>query len=174
MAGFSPGKIVYVGSFSKILSPHLRLGYIVAPRDTLNALTRLIPLLDRQGDQVMELATATFIEAGELTRHARRAIAVYRGRRDAFAKALAETFGDRVRFNVPAGGLAFWLEFQNNKDLDRIELYAKRTGLRLLRSEQYQQSPLAARGLRLGFASKTETEAAASLSLLHRVSIDHR
>ena len=51
----------------QILSPHLRLGYIVAPPDTVNALTRLILLLDRQGDQVTELATATFMEEGELT-----------------------------------------------------------------------------------------------------------
>ena len=158
---------------SKILSPHLRLGYIVAPRETVNALARQILLLDRQGDQVMELAIATFIEAGELTRHARRAMTVYQCRRDAFAKSLVGTFGDRIRFNVPAGGLAFWLEFNDNEDLDRIELYAKRTGLRLLQSEQFRQSPHAARGLRLGFASKTETEAAASLSLLGRASIDH-
>jgi GntR family transcriptional regulator/MocR family aminotransferase len=171
MAGFSPGKIFYVGSFSKILSPHLRLGYIVAPPDTVNALARQILLLDRQGDQVTELATATFMEESELIRHARRAIIVYRARRDAFANALAATFGDRIRFKIPGGGLAFWIEFANIQDLDRIELYATKAELRLLQSETFRQSANAARGLRLGFASKTATEAAASLALLHRVSL---
>jgi GntR family transcriptional regulator / MocR family aminotransferase len=66
MAGFSPDKVVYIGSFSKILSPHLRLGYVVASEETVKAIARQIVLVDRQGDQIMELAVANFIEANEL------------------------------------------------------------------------------------------------------------
>lgn len=166
MAGFSPENIVYVGSFSKILSPHLRLGYIIAAKQTVDAVAKQIVLLDRQGDQITELAVADFIESGELVRHARRTLNLYRGRRDAFCSILSQTFGDRVRFNKPKGGLAFWLEFTKPEDLNSIEHLAKLKQLRILRSEQFRHSPGTRRGLRLGFASKTESEAAASLKVL--------
>ena len=166
MAGFSPEKVVYVGSLSKILSPHLRMGYIVASEDTVQAVARQILLLDRQGDQVTECAVASFIEADELMRHARRALGLYRQRRDAFDAALRSTIGDRARFSKPMGGLAFWLEFEDESKLDRIEQNARLGGLRLLRSEQFRLSSRARRGLRLGFASKTEREAIDSLAIL--------
>ena len=71
-----------------------------------------------------------------------------------------------MRFNKPKGGLAFWLEFTKPEDLNSIEHLAKLKQLRILRSEQFRHSPGTRRGLRLGFASKTESEAAASLKVL--------
>jgi DNA-binding transcriptional MocR family regulator len=64
------------------------------------------------------------------------------------------------------GGLAFWLEFEDESELDRIEQNARLRDLRLLRSEQFRLSSRARRGLRLGFASKTEREAIDSLAIL--------
>jgi GntR family transcriptional regulator / MocR family aminotransferase len=142
------------------------MGYIVASEDTVQAVARQILLLDRQGDQVTECAVASFIEADELMRHARRALGLYRQRRDAFDAALRSTIGDRARFSKPMGGLAFWLEFEDESKLDRIEQNARLGGLRLLRSEQFRLSSRARRGLRLGFASKTEREAIDSLAIL--------
>jgi DNA-binding transcriptional MocR family regulator len=87
-----------------------------------------ILLVDRQGDQVTEMAVAETIETGELARHARRALNVYRGRRDAFASLLRAHFGELIRFDAPLGGLAFWIVFPNYKNLERLETRAKMKG----------------------------------------------
>jgi GntR family transcriptional regulator/MocR family aminotransferase len=158
MASFAPAKSIYIGSFSKILSPNLRLGYVVAPKEVIDVFAKQIALVDRQGDQVTEMAVAEIIDAGELGRHARRALAVYRGRRDAFASLLRAHFGGLIRFDIPLGGLAIWVQFVQNEHLQRLETRARAKGFRILSSDAFRICDSAPRGLRLGFASKDNHE----------------
>ena len=166
MASFAPSKIIYIGSFSKILSPNLRLGYLVGPKEVIDVFAKQILLIDRQGDQVTEMAVAEIIETGELARHARRALNVYRGRRDAFASLLRANFGEIIRFDVPLGGLAFWIQFIDHENLRRLEARARTKGFRMLCSEVYRISENAPHGLRLGFASKDTHEMSEAIANL--------
>jgi GntR family transcriptional regulator/MocR family aminotransferase len=170
MASFAPAKVIYIGSFSKILSPNLRLGYVVGPKEVIDVFAKQILLVDRQGDQATEMAVAEIIESGELARHARRALNVYRGRRDAFASLLRANFGELIRFDVPFGGLAFWIQFLDNDDLQRLETRARMKGFRLLSSESFRISELAPHGLRLGFASKHPHEMSEAIANLRNFS----
>jgi GntR family transcriptional regulator/MocR family aminotransferase len=158
MASFAPTRIIYIGSFSKILSPSLRLGYVVAPKEVIDVFAKQIALVDRQGDQVTEMAVAEIIDAGELARHARRALAVYRTRRDGFASLLRAHFGDLIRFDVPQGGLAFWIQFPHHEHLQRLEARVRAKGIRMLPSDSFRICASAPYGLRLGFASKDNHE----------------
>ncbi|WP_456758692.1 MocR-like pyridoxine biosynthesis transcription factor PdxR [Bradyrhizobium sp. USDA 4011] len=166
MASFAPTKIIYIGSFSKILSPNLRLGYVVAPKEVIDVFAKQILLIDRQGDQITETAVAEIIDQGELARHARRALTVYRGRRDAFASLLRAHFGDLIRFEVPVGGLAFWIRFQHDSYLHQLETRALAKGFRLLLSDSYRICSSAPHGLRLGFASKDRHEMSEAITRL--------
>jgi GntR family transcriptional regulator / MocR family aminotransferase len=166
MASFAPSKIIYIGSFSKILSPNLRLGYLVGPKEVIDVFAKQILLIDRQGDQVTEMAVAEIIETGELARHARRALNVYRSRRDAFASLLRANFGEIIRFDVPLGGLAFWIQFLEIETLQRLETRARMRGFRLLPSDSFRISALAPFGLRLGFASKDQQEMSEAIANL--------
>jgi GntR family transcriptional regulator / MocR family aminotransferase len=166
MASFTPSKVLYIGSFSKILSPNLRLGYVVAPKEVIDVFAKQIVLIDRQGDQVTEAAIAEIIEAGELARHARRALIAYRGRRDAFASLLRAHFGGLIKFNVPLGGLAFWIQFIQNEHLRLLEDRARAKGFRLLLSNPYRIHDSAPYGLRLGFASKNQQEMSEAITEL--------
>ena len=158
IASFAPSKVVYIGSFSKILSPSLRLGYIVAAKDTIDACAKQIVLLDRQGDQVLEMAVADIMETGELARHVRRALNAYRARRDSFVSLLRANFGDLIRFEVPRGGLAIWVEFEELEKLMRLEERASARNFSLLGSELFRIAEFSKHGLRLGFASKNDVE----------------
>ena len=168
MASYAPNRVIHVGSLSKLLLPALRIGYIAAPAAFIAAIAHGVALTDGMGNTLTEDAAAELIDEGELRRHARKAMQTYATRRLAFARALEGELGDVVRYRVPDGGLAFWLEFPRITDLDGIEARAPALGLRFASSRSFATSPSAPRGLRLGFASLTEEEGAGALRLLAR------
>src|SRR3984885_11205074 len=126
MAGFAPERVIYVGSLSKLLLPALRIGYIVAPAKVVDSLAQQVMLLDSMGNTLTEDAAADLIESGEVRRHVRKVTQIYAQRRKAFAAMLAEELGGLADFEVPDGGLAFWVRFRNLKALDAIEQPAAR------------------------------------------------
>lgn len=109
LAALWPEGTVYLGSFSKVLAPGLRLGYLVAP-------TELGPKL-LQAKQAADLHTPSFnqrlvyevIREGFLDQHVPTIRARYRTQRDAMAQALHAHMPAGCRWNTPQGGMFFWL-----------------------------------------------------------------
>ncbi len=159
MASYAPDRVVYVGSLSKLLLPALRIGYLAAPREVIDAVSYEVSLTDGMGNTITEDAAAELIDAGEVRRHARKANRVYAERRDAFTAVVDEAFGDMVDVQIPEGGLALWLRFRDIAALDRIERRAARLGLSFAASHSFMARDEAPRGLRLGFASLKQEEA---------------
>jgi len=171
MASYAPARTIYVGSLSKLLVPALRLGYIAAPREVIEALAYQVSLSDGMGNTLTEDAAAELIETGEVRRHVRKTAQIYAARRDAFAHSLQQEMGALVDFEVPEGGLAFWLRFRDIAALDRLEARAPSVGLSFASSHSFAAAPDAERGLRIGFASLTEAEAREGLRVLHECAI---
>jgi GntR family transcriptional regulator/MocR family aminotransferase len=84
----SDGRVIYVGTFSKILSPDLRLGFLVAPPSLIPAICAVRQAIDWCPPTITQLALATFIEEGQLDQHLRRSRLVYRERHRQLWKAL--------------------------------------------------------------------------------------
>ncbi|TDW67576.1 GntR family transcriptional regulator/MocR family aminotransferase [Novosphingobium sp. PhB55] len=169
MAAYAPGRVIYAGSLSKLLLPALRIGYIAAPVEVIEALAHVVSLVDGMGNTLTETAAAELIESGELSRHARKVRQIYAQRRTTFAAALDATLGDRVSYEMPPGGLAFWLRFASEDMLDRIEAGAAAAGLRFAPSRSFMTRDSAPRGLRIGFASLDQHEARGALEVLRSV-----
>ncbi|MVN77493.1 aminotransferase class I/II-fold pyridoxal phosphate-dependent enzyme [Hymenobacter sp. HMF4947] len=151
------GRVLYVGSLSKALSPAVRLGYVVAPPDIIAALGPLRRLVDRQGDALLEEAVAELLAEGELTRHLKRARQHYQQRRDACCQLLRTELSAWLSFSVPAGGLAIWGCWRADIDLPLVVAHGRRLGLAFSDGMRHQ-GPTGAWGLRLGFASLTVEE----------------
>jgi len=160
MASYAPGRVIYVGSMSKLLLPALRIGYVVAPPPVVEAMAEQVMALDSMGNTITEDAVAELIDSGEVRRHVRKVTQIYGTRRLAFAEALQQQLGDLADFDLPDGGLAFWLRFRSQQVLDRIEQRAPDLGLWLAPSQSFVARPGTPSGLRLGFGSLNESEAA--------------
>ncbi|HTC18898.1 MAG TPA: PLP-dependent aminotransferase family protein [Stellaceae bacterium] len=152
------GKVVYIGSMSKLLTPSLRLGYIAAPKAFIDRAAAEIMMIDRQGDPATELAVAELIADGELHRHTRKAMRLYAERRLLMAKLLTERFHGRIDFTLPDGGLAIWVKFTDKIDMDDLVGAAYAKGVKILPGNAFTVSGRSIRATRLGFASMNAAE----------------
>ena len=99
------GRVVYVGSFSKVMLPALRLGFLIAPASLQDALRRAKALTDWHGEPATQAALARFIDDGLLARHVRKAAREYAVRRQGILDALHRDFGAWLRPVTSAAGL---------------------------------------------------------------------
>jgi GntR family transcriptional regulator/MocR family aminotransferase len=121
------GRTLYVGSFSKVLMPALRLGYVIVPRSLVTTFKRVTSFLVPAPAPATQMALAEFIDQGHFARHIRRMMRLYAERRAALAQALDDVFGDRVRVGLQANGIHLIAHFRT--DLPDTELGARGAAL---------------------------------------------
>jgi 2-aminoadipate transaminase len=116
----SDGRVIHLGSFSKILAPGLRLGWAVAPKPIIDQLTLLKLAADTQCSTLNMLATSRFLDAHDIDAQIARIRDVYRGKRDLMLAMLRAHFPQSVAFTEPNGGLFTWLTFPDGFDTARF------------------------------------------------------
>jgi 2-aminoadipate transaminase len=103
-------QVLYLGSFSKILGPALRTGWMVVPEELMPRLSALKHGADLDTPSLGQRLVAAYLESGDLSQHLARLRAEYRRRRDLMLECLAAALPPEVRWNRPAGGMYIWVE----------------------------------------------------------------
>ena len=158
--------VVYVGSLSKVFSPALRVGYVVAPAEIIEAMSNLRRIIDRQGDNLLESAVAVLFRDGEMRRHLKKAQKIYHRRRDLFCEMLKTELGHAVEFTKPTGGLAVWARFDRTYPLTEVARKSRENGLWISDGLHYGSKLNATR---LGFASVNEEEIEHGMEILKKI-----
>ena len=104
------------GTFSKILSPGIRLGWLTAARPLYEKFVILKQGSDLHTSTLIQMQVAAYLEMFNIEDHLARMRTVYRDRRDAMIRALEHDMPKCVSFSRPAGGLFLWLELPAHLD----------------------------------------------------------
>lgn len=102
------GHVIYLSSFSKVVSPALRIGFLVAPRPALRQLALVKQASDLNSSTLGQAVLDRFIREGHYARHLERLRRAYRERRDAMQRALEQAEIPGLEWTMPRGGFYFW------------------------------------------------------------------
>ena len=158
---------IYQGSFSKSLAPGLRLGFIAASPHLVPYLTRLKQAADLHSNRISQwLVLQQMRDAGRAKRLTGVA-AVYRRKRDYFAAALERHLGNLATWQMPPGGLFFWLRLARQTDTRTLLPEAIRRGVAFMPGEPfYPDQPKSCGALRLNFSHANEEQIERGLSIM--------
>lgn len=121
---FEQGNVLYVGSFSKILSPGMRLGWVVGPTPIIAYLTRAKQGVDLHTSLLVQMVVYELCQQGFFPGHIARIREVYHRRRDLMLSLMREHFPAGVSWTVPEGGLFIWVTFPPRIDADALLMEA--------------------------------------------------
>jgi 2-aminoadipate transaminase len=161
--------VLYVGTFSKILSPGIRVGWVAAPPPVLEKIGL--------GKQAADLCTSTltqffvreYFAEGRWREYINSLIKIYRGRRDTMLDALERHFPERAEWTRPAGGLFVWATLPDFIDTTDLLAKALREDVAFVPGRAAYADGRGAHSMRLNFSGSTEDEIREGIRRIGRV-----
>ncbi|MNE20172.1 HTH-type transcriptional regulatory protein GabR [compost metagenome] len=157
-------RVIYTGTFGRFLDPGFQMNFLIAPQDLLEEGKKYLNLFGKPNFMI-EKTLGEIIHQGDIFRYQRKFHKIVAERKDLFAKLLHTNFENKVTFEVPVSGLAFWVRFNVSFSLTSLQEKAKEKGLLLPSNCLYQNRTVIA--LRLGFAHLDEKDMCDAVRLLH-------
>lgn len=163
------GRVIYIGTFAKIMFPALRLGYIVVPPMLVDKIARALSTTGQFAPLLLQAAVAEFIESGKMARHLSRMRRLYAQRRKYFSDTVKEKFGhDLTLINGGAGIQIVGLLSKGNDDV-AIAAQAQKKGINLSSLSKYYRHSAPRQGFVLGYAASDQRATKAGLQKLREI-----
>jgi GntR family transcriptional regulator / MocR family aminotransferase len=161
-------RVIYIGTFSKVLFPSLRIGYVVIPSDLIDHFRAIRRVMDLGPPTFYQEVLADFIAEGHFARHIRRMLVLYRERRTVLVESIGKELGPIVKVLGDAAGLHLVLTLPAESRDTEIATRAARQNLRvwpLSTSYLGEARP----GLILGFGSAATEEIPAAVRKIRKL-----
>lgn len=163
-------RVLYTGTFSKVLLPGLRLAYLVVPEALVDKFRDTADYLPGPGSILLQASVADFMEQGHFARHLRRMRSVYAQRRGYLIDALAQMLADRLHVQPQAGGIHVLAHLKDGRNDKALAAAAQACGLAVQALSNWRMRRSPQGGLLMGFANfATAKEAAAAVRRLRDV-----
>jgi GntR family transcriptional regulator/MocR family aminotransferase len=161
--------VIYVGSFSKVLFPSVRIGYMILPLSLLDRVKNFVRYHDYFVDNMNQMTLTKMLENRDIDRHIYKMKKIYKKRRDFLVKTLIEAFGNEIEIYNKDTGLHLIVSFKNIIFTDElIEQYKKR-GLLLYPVWHHSENKYYPKNtLIMGFSHLNQTEIESAITLLSK------
>lgn len=149
------GRVIYTSTFSKMLMPDLRIGYIISEGPIYKSLVHLKCLNDLATSNLFQRALDAYLSIGRYQSHLRKTIRIYRKRRDCAIDTVGRVLKGKVIYTTPKGGLFLWLTLQDQINPNELIETAQKCGVSLGTVFTVEGDDQA-HHLRINFAFQTE------------------
>lgn len=147
------GSVMYLGTFSKILAPGFRLGWILAGPEAIEAILHAKQPADLHTATAPQMATYEVAKNGFIDTHVERIKDFYRERRDVMLRAIEEHFPSEARYTRPQGGLFVWAELPPAIDTRELLLDAVREKVAFVPGQGFHVDNTGTNTMRLNFSN---------------------
>jgi GntR family transcriptional regulator/MocR family aminotransferase len=162
-------RVIYIGTFSKVLFPALRVGYMVVPADLVARFAAVRETMDIFAPTLYQAVLADFIAEGHFARHLRRMRQLYRERRDALVAAIGGELGAALRVRDGQAGMHLVATLRRPANDRQLAAEAARQGLWTMPLSSCYLGAAAEQGLVLGYGGTTPGEIREGVRRLRRV-----
>jgi 2-aminoadipate transaminase len=156
--GFMSGNVIYLSTFSKVLAPGLRLGWMVAPTEVISKLVQLKQSTDLHTSTFAQMVSYEVARDGFLDEHVLTIRSVYRERRDIMLAALDEFFPSEVTWTRPEGGLFLWVTLPQGVDCEKLFQSALKQNVAFVPGDPFFPGGQNGSHMRLNFSNATPSQ----------------
>lgn len=162
------GRTIYLGSLNNVLAPALQISYLIGSEALIARCKAEKKLIDCQNKHLFEYAVTELIASGEMQRHRRRLGREFAERRQLMQQILRDELGSHVDFDMPKGGLAYWLRFRQPVDMRALLEHAQKEKVRFAPGSEFSAEGKEVQAARLGFANLNRNELESGLKRFKR------
>ena len=150
------GRVIYVSTFSKMLMPGLRVGFLAAEGPIYDCLVDFKRVNDLATSTLVQRALEAYVTVGRYQAHLRRSCQLFRKRRDVMLSAIRRYLPESVQLETPQGGLFVWLQLPENVDAEKLLPFAREEGVDFALGNRFFPEETNGRSwLRLNFVVQT-------------------
>lgn len=152
------GQVMYLGSFSKILSPGLRVAWACASPEVAAKIEELKETNDLQSPELTQMLAYYYVKMFDLEAHIKEIQKVYKERCELMVEMIKEYFPKSIKYTDPEGGMFLWLELPEGLDSDKILDDAVANGIAYIPGESFFSFPGVDNTVRMNFTMVKDEE----------------
>lgn len=160
------GRVLYLSTFSKIVSPGLRIGWVTAEEEFVEKLAIAKSAVDLCSDGLSQYVASELLAKGVVERQIRRVTDVYREKRDLMLESMEAYFPKEAEWNRPRGGLFLWVRLPEGMDASKMVFEAVERGVAYIPGSNFFTDPSKTNYMRLNYSFPSKEDIVEGIKIL--------
>jgi len=162
------GRVMYTSTFSKIVSPGMRIGWITGNHELISHMSEAKGNISICNDGLSQYAAAELFRRGHVEKQILKVTKVYRKKRDVMLEAMETSFPRKAKWNEPKGGLFLWVKFPRDFNTDEVLKDAVAKGIAYVPGSPFFTKPIH-NYIRLNYSLPSEEEIVSGIQVLGKL-----
>lgn len=163
------GQIIYIGTFSKVFCPGLRIAWLCSRKEIIGKYLLLKNTADLSSCTLAQYLMADYMEHNDIECHIKAISTLYKHRRDVMVAQMNKSFPAEVKFAIPKGGLYLWLELPENMDSEVLLPMALENNVAFIEGSAFYPNRNKKTELRLNFSNMKDADTQKGIEILAQV-----